>query len=355
MSASPKRVLWWGRFDPDYSRNRVVRKLLVELGWEITDFHPLLSSLADLEAIFRLIPRTDLVWVPCFRQRDLAAARRWSRHHGTPLLADPLISSWDKQVFERAKFPANSPQANALKAWESRLLQNADIVLADTSAHADFFAQELGVAHDKLHVVYVGAEQPLFSPQPPIKNNGALEVLFYGSFINLQEPQVIIEAARLCHGTPVHWRLIGNGPLRVDCEKRAQGLNNVIFENWLPYQQLPERIAQADILLGIFGNSAKAGRVIPNKVFQAMACSRVVVTRDATAYPKSLSPEGGLVLVEAGNAQALADAVTTLAADREKLPALDQQARAAFDANFSEAAIKSQLEAALRGIKANMP
>lgn len=343
-------MLWWGRFDPEYSRNRIMRQLLRELGWEIVDFIPLLSPFADLEAMLRRIPCPDLVWVPCFRQRDLAAARRWSRRRGAPLLVDPLISSWDKQVFERAKFAVDSPSATALKAWESRLLQSADIVLADTPAHADFFACELGVARDRLHVVYVGAEQPLFSPKPFPQKDGPLEALFYGSFIGLQGPQVIIEAARLYRGQPLRWRLIGNGPLRAECEKLAQGLDNVEFENWLPYGQLPERISQADILLGVFGASAKAGRVIPNKVFQALACGRAVVTRGGAAYPQILGPENGLVRVEAGDAQALADAVADLAGQRGKLPALGLQARAAFDAHFSEAALKAQLETALRSI-----
>jgi hypothetical protein len=138
-------VLWWGRFDPDYSRNRILRKLLPELGWNIVDFHPRFSPLGDLEARLKRIGKPDLVWVPCFRQRDLAAASRWARRHGVPLLFDPLISAYDKQIFERKKYAPQSRQARRLHRWEQSLFKQADILLADTQPHADYFSEEFDI------------------------------------------------------------------------------------------------------------------------------------------------------------------------------------------------------------------
>lgn len=354
MNTQRKHVLWWGRFDPDYSRNRILRQAYRALGWTVADFHPLLSAVADLQARLQRLPIPDLVHVPCFRQRDIAAARRYSVRHGIPLIVDPLISAYDKQVYERTKFGPESQRARQLLHSEQRLLQSADVLLADTHEHARYFSATLGVAEHKIHIVHVGAEEPLFSPAPPaaLALKDGLEILFYGSFLGLQGPTTIIEAARLYAGAPVRWHFVGNGPLLAECRARAQGLSNVVFEDWLPYAQLPDRIRRADILLGIFGTTEKSGRVIPNKIYQALACGKPVVTRHAPAYPKELlkNNASGMTWVAPGDGRALAEAVATLAHQPERLPALGAAARATYEKYFSAATIMQELRSALEAI-----
>lgn len=348
-------VLWWGRFDPGYSRNRILRTLFTELGWQVRDFHPKVAGVADWEARLYRLPKPNLVWVPCFRQRDLAAASRWARAHGVPLIFDPLISAYDKQVDERGKLNAESTRAHVLLAWEQALFQRANRVIADTPAHADYFEQMLDIPRKNIAVIYVGAEEALFKPENSVSDAGgrALEVLFYGSFIPLQGPQVVIDAARLYKGPRVKWVLLGQGPLRKACEDKARGLENVAFEDWMPYENLPARIRQADILLGVFGTTLKAGRVIPNKVFQSLACGRPVITRSASAYPEGLAAaeKSGLVWVPPGNAQSLADGVATLAANPAQLRPLGEAAAQSSRQYFSESVLRDQLNAALNGLQ----
>lgn len=352
-NARQRSVLWWGRFDPDYSRNRVLRKQFVSLGWQVCDFIPLTSALADTEALLRRIPVPDLVWVPCFRQRDVRAASRWARRHGVPLVFDPLISAFDKQVDERRKFPAQSHRASRLLRWEQDIFNSAGVVIADTPAHADYYVHTLAISERRVSVIYVGAEESLFQPQSlPDRPGAPIEVLFYGSFIPLQGPQVVVEAARLYQGPPVRWVLLGQGPLRAQCETAAKGVDNVVFEDWLPYPDLPRRIHQADILLGVFGTTPKANRVIPNKVFQALACGRPVVTRTASAYPGVVSdaPESGLIWITAGDPAELADRIAVLASNDQLRQRMGDAAARTFLATFSEVEVERQLRTMLAGL-----
>lgn len=346
-----KTVLWWGRFDLDYSRNRILRKLFAELGWKVVDFHPLISSTADLEAWLRRLPSVDLVWVPCFRQRDYAAARRWSHARGIPLVFDPLISAYDKQVFEREKLAQDSTAARRLLAWERKLFQSADRVIADTSVHADFFSDALGVPQEKLSVVYVGAEESLFRPNEARQKtpDEPFEVLFYGSFIPLHGAEFIAEAARRYRGPPVHWRFIGKGPSRARCELITRGMDNVTFEDWVSYADLPAQIWRADVVLGIFGTTQKAGRVIPNKVYQALACGRPVMTRRSSAYPVEMASEtdSGLVWVKEGDPEDLCANLSRLANAPESLAELSSQASRTYQHHFSSAVIFEQLAMSL--------
>jgi len=83
------KVIWWGRSDLDYSRNRICRQLLQALGYQLIDFSPRISALADIEAQLKGLS-ADLVWVPCFRHRDVAAAARWARKKKYPVVVRPL-------------------------------------------------------------------------------------------------------------------------------------------------------------------------------------------------------------------------------------------------------------------------
>lgn len=346
-------ILLWGRFGnfgPDYPRNRVVIEAFKGLGHRVVRFTPQLSVFGDMEATLRRLPRPDLVWVPCFRQRDLRAARRYAKRHGLPLVFDPLISSFDKQVNERLKFVPDSRRGRRLLRWERKLFALPDIVVSDTFGHREYFNQVLGVPLSKLVVVPVGAEEELFCRQPlVVKPSGEpLEILFFGTFIELHGIEQVIEAIGLYQGPSVRWRLLGEGPLRAPCEERVRQLLtqrpelDVAFENWRPLAELPARLALADAFLGIFGTSAKALRVIPNKVYQGLALGRPVVTAATPAFPEELRSDesGGLFWCRPGDSADLAAAVARLVACRQELPSLAAAARASFDRYYARGVIQ---------------
>ena len=88
-----KTILWWGRFDPNYSRNRIIRQHLKKLNFILIDFKPLISKFGYEEAILKNLTKTDLVWVPCFRHRDILSAKKWCEKKGIKLIIDTLISA----------------------------------------------------------------------------------------------------------------------------------------------------------------------------------------------------------------------------------------------------------------------
>ena len=85
--------------------------------------------------------------------------------------------------------------------------------------------------------------------------------------------------------------------------------------------QLQVKIQQADICLGIFGDSEKASRVIPNKVFQILHSGKPLITRDSPAIRELLNPDmTGVYLVPAASPKALADAIQTAREAMQKRP-----------------------------------
>lgn len=355
MSNGAKKVLWWGRSDVNYSRNRIVRQLFISLGWEIIDFSPRLSALGDIEASLISLPIVDLVWLPCFRQRDVRAACRWAKKKKIPLVFDPLISAYDKQVWERNKFSEGSKQAEKLLQWEQALFQSVDYLVADTARHAKFYADKMQVDATKIVVLPVGAEESLFMPMSRNDTglNRPLRILFYGSYIALQGPEIIAKAVQLYDGSDVEWIFIGDGPLRKHVQQALQGLDCVHFLDWVPYVDLAEKIAQADICLGVFGSTEKTQRVIPNKVYQALACGRPVITSESDVYPLPLKEQAdsGLFFVRANDAVALANKVAELAAQPELILQSRENARQSYQQYFSNTVLKDSLLSLLQKIE----
>ena len=211
----------------------------------------------------------------------------------------------------------------------------------------------LSVAREHIRVIPVGAEEALFTPQPwPHKAaDAALELAFFGTFIGLQGVDVLAQAILHYDGPPTHWRLIGEGPLKADCERLlaplagASGPSRVSFEGWGPLPELPGRLASADAILGIFGTSDKALRVIPNKVYQGLALGRAVITAATPAFLPALraDEEQGLLWAQPGEPASICAAVERLHQRRDEIAALGQAARASYEAHYSNRRIAQVL------------
>ena len=345
-------ILWWGRFDKNYSRNRIIRQSLKSLNYQLMDFIPLFSQWGFAEATLRNIKKTDFVWVPCFRQRDIASAHKWCLKHNIKLIIDPLISSWDKRVNEKTN-TLSKKSIHKIKQRESALFNKADVVISDTVKHSELFIDDLLVKKNKIHTVFVGAEESIFTPQKINHNDSnSFEVLFYGSFITLQGTTVIIDAAKKMGANGiVKWTLLGNGPELQLCKKLAGASPNISFEASVAYEKLPARIHQADIILGIFGGSKKAGNVIPNKVFQALACGKTVVTRSSFAYPEKVrKTKQGIIFISPNNSEELKNTIQHLVDNRGSIQANNNSAREIYEKNFSQAIIINQLKEVFRNL-----
>lgn len=341
-----KLIIWWGRSDNNYSRNQLIRKLLFNLGYQIINFIPLISSFGHIEANFRLDCKPNLIWVPCFRHRDVISASIWARKNNIPLIFDPLISSWDKQINERKKFTVNSYESKKIKNYETKIFNMADVLIADTHNHKHFFHKNFNVPLNNINVLLVGADQAIFKPLKKTSdiNN---EVLFYGSDLELHGISTIIKAAKITKDKSIKWVLIGNF-------KRYSDINNIIIEKSIPYKNLPNRISKSKILLGIFSGSEKAGNVIPNKVYQSMACGKPIITRKSSSYPKSiLNKKNGIFFIDPGKPEQLSKNVTNLIYNEKKIFDAGKLSRKFFMKYFSEKVIEKQLKEILKKVNIN--
>ena len=217
---------------------------------------------------------------------------------------------------------------------------------ADTPSHADFFARLADIPSDRIGVVWLGAQDDVFGPHPEVTPTDR-RVVFHGTFIALQGIETIIRAAKLLESDGIAVRVIGSGQDQDKVDRLLRELEpaNVELTGLLPLEEIPLQIAEATVCLGIFGESGKAHRVVPNKLYECLAVGRPVVTAD-TEGARSAFTTGEVAMV-AAEPEALAAELRRLVADSAARELLAREGHCRYVAQYSEGPLSRLLNTQL--------
>lgn len=352
----PLRVMVWGTYDLGKPRTRLMVQALRHGGAEINEIHASVWEGAEDKSVMRRsdalkrglswalayprlvwrfmrAPRPDVVVVGYLGHLDVLILWFFARLRRVPVVWDAFLSLYDTVVMDRQMVSPRHPLAFALKAWEWMACRAVTKVVLDTEAQGAFFRDFYALEQNKVASVFVGAEALVFPPAPVHNENDRGRVLFYGQFIPLHGIATIVQAARLSGSRPLDWLIIGTGQqagvIREMLEADAPA--SLTWTPWVPYGELVKHIAAADVCLGVFGDGDKAGRVIPNKVFQVVSAGRPLVTRDGPGMRELVGAGAeGIRLVPPADPAALLTAVEELIAEGAGARDLHGDLRARF-------------------------
>jgi glycosyltransferase involved in cell wall biosynthesis len=236
-----------------------------------------------------------------------------------PIIFDAFLSTYDTMCFDRKKFKPDSPAGKFFYWLDRYSCEKADMVVLDTDAHIDYFSKTFGLPKDKFQRVFVGADESLFYPREVKREDNRFRAFYYSSFLPLHGTEYIVQAAvRLREQKEIEFVVVGRGTEHTRIRTLAQslGADNIRFIDWLPYEQLPQEIAQADICLGgHFSDIDKAGRVIAGKTFQFLAMKKPVIVGDCASNRELLTDRQNALFVRMADAESLAEAVMELKND----------------------------------------
>jgi glycosyltransferase involved in cell wall biosynthesis len=204
------------------------------------------------------------------------------------------------------------------------------LVVADTATHAQHFETRV---HARVGVARIGSavelERAELLAAGPAPFEGVLRLVHYGNFFPIQGVDVILEALKQLD-SEVELDLIGRSDFTDPLP------NNVKATGRLPTHQLFDRLASAHAMLGQFGSTDQQRRVVPTKVYDALAIGIPVITA-ANSELAIHADDFALRLVQRGDASALAGAIRSLARDAHNgvLPQLGVEASRLYQAKFS--------------------
>ncbi|MBI4119963.1 MAG: glycosyltransferase [Parcubacteria group bacterium] len=343
-------ICYFGSYNRDYSRNRIIIKGLRKNGVNVIECHERAAGFKKLVSLFRKHRRIrdsyDIMIVGFAGQGMALFARLITRK---PIVLDAFYSLYNTVVEDRKLHAKLSWTAchNYFLDWASARVAN--LVLLDTQEHIKYFCRTFHQPPSKFARVWIGADTDIFYPQDGLVNEKTT-IGFQGTFVPLQGVEYIIQALGLIKDPSLELLMVGNGQTLNLAKKIARGLelNNVKFHDVrIPAEAVPQWVARMDICLGIFGNTSKTKMVIPNKVYEYLAMGKPVITADTPAI-RELFDETELMLVPIANPESIARAIITLKGNPELRQAIARQGHAKFTSSATPELIGKNLKSMLK-------
>lgn len=332
-----RAILWLGR-EPAYIRNDVLIQALKENHVEIelvADTHKNMV-IRFLRTFPHYILATrkphDFVWLG-FYGHPLAFFAKWFTRK--PIILDAWLSSYETVVHARSKkgniweklIPAG------FFSWLDQFVVNqVDLSVFPSNGEKNYYRDNYGVPEKKLGVVWVGVNTQTFT-STKVKPHPKTIVLFSGTFLHITHVETAVRAANeLKKNNDIEFWFIGNGQTFEADQQLAQklGLTNVQFLGRKPYAEIPAFLQQADICLGIFGGGDKANRILPAKMYEAMAMSKPCITARSDGVAELLEDGKSVVFIPPKDHQALAKAILDLANHPDKRKKIGTEAHRVF-------------------------
>lgn len=363
------KVCYFGTYDVEQSRNNVIIQGLRQNGVEVVECHARLwRNTADkirgvkgglfnpgllrraLGSYLRLLKRYakigdyDVMVVGYAGHFDLFLAKLLTIFSRKPLVFDALLSLTETIVEDRGLVPRSSLLTRLVYLVDKYSCRLADLVLLDTEAHIRHFQRDFGVRLDKLRRVPVGADEIYCRGPAPVGEGNPFRIVYFGQYIPLHGVNYIVEAAKILEEDPdIRFELVGDGQTYGEASSLAERLQvkNVTFHRtWLsPEDLIADYIITADVCLGAFGDSPKARRVVPIKVFVALAMGKPVITGDSPAAREMLTHGTDAILCEMADPSALAQAILLLKRNRPLREKMAKGGYLSFQNKFSSQVI----------------
>lgn len=285
------------------------------------------------------VPRVDLVWAttpPMFQ----ALSSLWiARLRRKPLLLE-VRDLWPYFAIEVGVL--KNPILIRLSQWlERKLYRRSDLVVINSPGYLEHVKQRgargVEMIANGVDTAMLAAESNEHPLRTAFGLEGAFILLYAGAHGMSNDLETLLDAANLLRDrAQIHFVLLGDGKEKPNLMRLAGewGLINVHFAPPVEKQLIPDWLSDADACLAILRAIPAYKTTYPNKVFDYMAAGKPVILAIDGVIRDVIESSGGGIYVQPGDAQAIARAVQTLAADPETAARMGRAGRAYVSDHF---------------------
>ena len=309
------RVCYIAGREAGYSRTRTIIEALKLAGFKtILCLPPGKSFFYYPDLIWKFVKhrkKCNLVIVGFYGQLLLPIVRLLTKK---PILYDIYISTYDTMVYDRRKTKPGTFISMLYQFVDRLSMSLADSIILETKDHIRNYSKKFKIPEEKFEHLFLTVDEKVIYPKVSKAKNKRFLVHFHGEYAPFHGVRYILKAADLLRNEEIDFQIIGKGITyqqdRAFAEKLK--LKNVHFIDWVPYDKLADAMSNADCCLGIFGDNPRTLRVLTNKVVEALAVGKPLITTKNQPVQELVKDGVSAILVERANSQAIADAILKL-------------------------------------------
>jgi colanic acid biosynthesis glycosyl transferase WcaI len=197
--------------------------------------------------------------------------------------------------------------------------------------------EALDESRGKVHRIPPSVDPDLF-PVVPAKSNGTFKVVYAGTVGMSQGVGTLVEAAELLSGDPgIEIVIAGDGAEGPELRRRLyeKDLPNVRMLGRVPHERIPGLYCDADAAVVLLRDKPLFEGALPTKMFEAMSAGRPLVLSAAGEAANLVRESECGVVVAPERPRELADALSSLAQDRQRAAQLGAAGRQAILDGYS--------------------
>ncbi|MCI0533351.1 glycosyltransferase [bacterium] len=345
------KICFFGIYDPAYSRNCALMRGFRENGFDVITCGVDPRKHGRVEKYFKLFQEYKTIKhehfdyvVAAFPAHTVVWLARFL--FGNKIIFDAFLSQYNTNVLDRRRYPKYSFRAAKDFLLDMTSCMLARTVLLDTKEHINYFTKTFGISKRKFIRVYVGTDDAVLYPVEKKPEAEIFIVHYHGSFIPVQGIEYILGAAKiLSEDSSVKFRFFGKGQEHAKMRALAEelGLSNVVFYDPAPHAVLRGKMGEAGVCLGLFGTAARIDFSIPNKLFEAIACGKPVITARTKASLELFTDRENILFCERGDGKDLAEKILLLKNDPALRDKIAENAYRLFKERLTPKAIVGEL------------
>ena len=215
----------------------------------------------------------------------------------------------------------------------------AEFVGAETNYSRDLLAARCPESASKIFRVYNGLDLSRFPKAEFKASEGPTRLLSVGRVVPFKGFGTLIDACAALREIDFRCEIIGHGPLREELEARVAGHGlepKIRFAGERSQSEVLAALRDCDIfVLASTTDERGASDVFPTVIAEAMACGKPVVSTTVAGIPELVTNGKNGLLVEPGDALALANAIECLVRDENMRRDFGQAGRKRIEENFT--------------------